>query len=365
MEKEPLLPTKSPKKRQNFVLVIHGGAGTMSRSKSTPEQQAQYRIALNNALRAGYEVLNAGGEAMDAVVAAVSYMEDCPLFNAGKGAVFNVEGKNELEASLMLSRPPLTHPEVPGTRRGVGLTLLTSIRNPSQLVRQLYLSPDVVPHAFLSGAPAEALSTIPPVDPSYFFTAKRWIEHRRGLGLPDEPYPFPSEDDKPASEDFDPDLLPKGTVGAVALDVNGCLASATSTGGRTNKLAGRVGDTPHMGAGFWAEEWPAPTSWLPWRKGKKVGVAVSGTGDGDHFIRHATASTLARRMQFLGQPVEKAAQAVVDELRVANGDGGVIAVDRDGKTAMPLNCSGMYRGVIRPDGIPKTAIFADDIPSEL
>ncbi|KAJ7769272.1 nucleophile aminohydrolase [Mycena metata] len=261
MNDKPLAPTGAPA-GANYVLVCHGGAGTMSRGGSTPEQRAEYRAALRAALKAGYKILSAGGEAMDAVTAAVSSMEDCPLFNSGKGAVFNTAGKNELETSLMLSKPPASHPTIPPARRGVGLTLLTHVRNPSALARALYLAPDLLPHPFLSGATAESLAESlgqPLVPSSYFYTKKRWLEHRRGLGLPDEPFPYPDPDeDEKTGDDFPLlDLQPTGTVGAVALDVRGCIAALTSTGGRTNKLVGRVGDTPHMGAGFWAEEWPA------------------------------------------------------------------------------------------------------------
>ena len=192
--------------------------------------------------------------------------------------------QNELEASLALSRPPASHPHIPPSRHVISLTLLTRTRNPSQLARALYLSPASTRHAFLSGAPAEELGDFPLVDPSYFYTSERWREHRRGLGLPD--------DEPPRGEDSDDgdegllDMMPTGTVGAVALDVRGCIAACTSTGGRTNKLPGRVGDTPHNGAGFWAEEWPARRRWWWWLKfrqprNKVRAVGVSGTGDGD------------------------------------------------------------------------------------
>ncbi|GBE81372.1 asparaginase [Sparassis latifolia] len=366
-EKQALLPSKPAMVHGNakYTLVIHGGAGTMERHSSTPELQVQYKTALSNALLAGYAILSAGGEAMDAAVAAVSSMEDCPLFNSGKGAVFNVDGKNELEASIMLSTPPSTHPSIPPTRRGVGLTLLSHTRYPSQLARALYLAPDVAPHTMLSGTTTETLGEkmgVQMVDPSYFFTEQRWREHRRGLGLPEEPLPYPSEGpDVPQNLDH----LPTGTVGAVALDVRGCIAAVTSTGGRTNKLVGRVGDTPSMGAGFWAEGWRIE-GWAQraWRKvqgkGATVALGVSGTGDGDYFIRLATASTIGRRMRYLGESLETAACHCVEELRRDGGVGGVISLDNEGNVAMPLNCSGMYRGVVREDGAPKTAIFDDD-----
>ncbi|KAF8513116.1 asparaginase [Hysterangium stoloniferum] len=360
-EKNPLLSQITPKKSSpKYVLVIHGGAGTMNRAGSTPAQRAQYHAGLAYALREGYNVLTEGGEALDAVVAAVTAMEDNPLFNSGKGAVFNVAGKNELETSVMLSKPPASHPNIPATRRGMSLTLLTRAKNPSQLVRALYLHPELVPHAALSGAPAEDIGaqlgeTL--VDPSYFYTENRWKEHRRGLGLPEDPVPYP----RPKDEiDVALDSVPTGTVGAVALDVRGCIAALTSTGGKTNKLVGRVGDTPTMGAGFWAEEWKTRGIFgRLFRKKKAVGV--SGTGDGDYFIRLATASTLVHRMKFLNNSLGIAGKHVVEELRRDGGVGGVISLDEKGNVSTPLNSSGMYRGVIREDGEAKTAIFDDDV----
>lgn len=375
----------------NYVLVIHGGAGTMVRDDSTPEQRAMYRAALSRALKAGYEVLKSGGEAMDAAVEAVSVMEDCPLFNSGHGAVFNVAGKIELETSLMVSKPPASHPAMSSSRRGSSATLITRTRNPSHLARALYLAPQLAPHPMLSGAAAEAIGVslgVRQVDPSYFWTEARWREHRRGLGLPEDPveYPGPEIPDDTNSETTDVaslsddkdketweplDLMPTGTVGAVALDIRGCIAAVTSTGGRTNKLVGRIGDTPVMGCGFWAEEWErdgglVKRTWDRLRgKSKYGGVGVSGTGDGDYYIRRAAASNIARRMQYLDESVDEATQSVVNDLFKEGGLGGVIAVDRDGNVALPLNCSGMYRGVIRPDGVPLTAIFFDEQLTEL
>lgn len=209
----------------------------------------------------------------------------------------------------MLSKPPAAHPAMPTARRGSSVTLLTHTRNPSHLVRALYLAPGLAPHPMLSGATAETIGAehlgIQTVDPSYFWTEARWREHRTGLGLPVEPIEPPrAPDTKPdtASETdsettqvgsleglkFEPmDSMPTGTVGAVALDVRGCIAALTSTGGKTNKLVGRVGDTPVMGSGFWAEEWERKGGFFKrtWDRlsGKPTqgGVGVSGTGDGD------------------------------------------------------------------------------------
>jgi len=273
----------------------------------------------------------------------------------------------------MLSKPPASHPGIPASRRGFGLTLLTHIRNPSQLARLLYLTPSAAPHAFLSGSNAESIAEalgMDLVDPSYFFSEARWKEHRRGMGLPDKPYPpgtTPAEEEDDEQEELTSlDMFPTGTVGAVALDIRGCICAVTSTGGKTNKLVGRIGDTPTMSAGYWAEEWET-RGWLrkTWNKirgkGDKMAVGISGTGDGDYFIRQATASTIARRVQLLGEPVGTAAQVAIEDLRRDGGLGGVIVLDSTGNVATPLNCEGMYRGLIRENGVPKTAIFDDEV----
>ncbi|KAF9562762.1 asparaginase [Agrocybe pediades] len=367
-EKCPLLDSAhSSQPLPRHVLVVHGGAGTITRETSTPEQQAAYKAALSEALLSGYRVLRAGGDAIDAAVAAVTVLEDNPLFNAGKGAVFNIAGKNELETSVMLSKPPASHPDIPASRRGLGLTSLTKAKNPSHLVRALYLAPSLVPHTFIAGSTVETIGeqlgeTL--VDPSYFFTEHRWKEHRHGLGLPEEPYPYPPPEQK--DDTIPMDRYPTGTVGAVALDVHGCISAVTSTGGMTNKLVGRIGDTPCMGSGYWAEEWD-DTSLLSkiWtkvtgRKPGKKGVGISSTGNGDYFIRQGAAITIAHRVRYLQEPLEVAAAKVVGELLDAGGMGGVIALDTDGNVTMPLNCEGMYRGFIKEDGVPKTAIFDDE-----
>ncbi|KAH6901089.1 asparaginase [Coprinopsis sp. MPI-PUGE-AT-0042] len=389
----------------NYVLVIHGGAGTMSKEGSMPEQRLAYKTALGAALRAGYAILKEGGEAMDAAVAAVVSLEDNPLFNAGKGAVFNTAGENELEASIALSKPPSSHPNIPSTRLCTSLTLLTRVKNPSKLARAIYLAapregdptrstvsedhvpesssragdqvppaatkivdddtPPSIPHPFLSGPYADSDSLanqlgIELVDSSYFFTERRWREHRQGLGLPAEPRPgwphLTSTSAGPSSSD----LPPQGTVGAIALDIRGCVVAVTSTGGKTNKLPGRIGDTTVMGCGFWAGEWSDDQSSGQSGSGRKRAVGISGTGDGDFFIRQCTPHLIASRMQLLGESVEDASSRVVRELGEMGGMGGVIALDMEGNVSMPLNSTGMYRGFIRPDGIPKVAIFSDE-----
>ena len=194
----------------------------------------------------------------------------------------------------MLSHPPPSHPTVPSSRKGFSLTLLTRAKNPSQMVRALYLEPTLAPHAFLSGSEAEEIGAHVGqklVDPSYYWTEHRWREHRRGLGLPETPFPStPDGGQQPGGLPYPPlDQLPTGTVGAVALDVSGHIACCTSTGGKTNKLVGRVGDTPSMGSGFWAESWTERRHGFWGKMLRSVGrnktksraVGVSGTGDGD------------------------------------------------------------------------------------
>ncbi|CCA71649.1 related to asparaginase 2 [Serendipita indica DSM 11827] len=374
-EKVPLL-SKPSKVKHKRCLVIHGGAGIFDKSRSTPEQREIYKSALRVALIAGHSVLVAGGSSVDAAVAAVASMEDCPLFNCAKGAVFNVAGKNELEASIMVSRPPSSLSHIPQARRGFSATLLRQAKNPSRLVQGLYERPDLVPHAFLSDATAEvelgkAKLGLELVDPSYFYTEQRWREHRRGLGLPEEPLPFPPDLSSPEVPREPIDLMPTGTVGAVALDDEGCIAVVTSTGGRTNKLVGRIGDTPSMGSGFWAEEWDKPRKGLSrffscllgYSRNKRHAVGVSGTGDGDYFIRQATCATLGSRVKLLGESLQKASDNVVQHLEEDGGVGGVIALDSKGTIVFALNCSGMFRGLIRDDGRPLTAIFKEDVLS--
>ncbi|KAL1739917.1 nucleophile aminohydrolase [Schizophyllum fasciatum] len=354
------------------LLVVHGGAGTMSKAGSTPEQRAAYKDTLRRALHAGHGVLSSGGEAMDAVVASVTVLENCPLFNAGKGAVFNTDGKNELEASISLSKPPAGHPDIAIGRRGIGATLLKHIKNPCHLVRALYLNPSLAPHSFVSAPVAETLGEvlgIETVDEDYFWTEKRWKEHRRGLGLPEE---VPSAHEKRLVAEGPGDLgrmeeLPKGTVGAVALDLNGCVASCTSTGGRTNKLPGRIGDTPIMGAGSWAEQWTVSEGlWsslvrkITGKCSDTYAMGLSGTGDGDYFIRQSTGATIAHLVRYARMSLKDACVVAMQSLKRDGGDGGVIALDSKGNYAMPMNCEGMYRGVIGEDGVPKVAIFSDE-----
>ena len=305
------------------ALVIHGGAGTMSRKELTPEREQAIRDAMNKALDAGNAVLKSGGSARDAVTAVVVVLEDDPHFNAGKGAVFNHEGVNELDASIMDG----------ATLEAGAVAGVHTVKNPILLARAVM---EKSPHVMLIGDGAEAFGKTVPgivfVDPKYYWTPERWKQ------LQDAKAEESAGAIKPPSAHF-------GTVGAVALDAHGHLAAATSTGGMTNKKWGRVGDSPIIGAGTYAI----------------ADCAVSGTGWGEYFIRLNVASDICARVAYRGDSLAKAADdVVVKRVHELGGDGGAIAMDAHGNIAMPFNTEGMYRGWINPDGTRGVAIYRDD-----
>jgi len=307
-------------------LVIHGGAGTIERSKITPELERQYTEALSRALRAGHAVLAGGGAPVDAVVAAITIMEDSPLFNAGKGAVFTHEGRNELDASIMDGR----------ARAAGAVASVTTIRNPILAARAVMQRS---PHVMLIGAGAEAFAKeagLELVDPAYFRTEQRWQQLQEAIAgqqvLLDHGGPAQPKDEK------------RGTVGAVALDAHGNLAAGTSTGGMTNKRWGRVGDSPIIGAGTWADN---------------RSVAVSATGTGEMFIRSAAAHQIASRVMYAGESPADAATHTLEEIAAISGDGGLIVLDAKGNYAMKFNTEGMYRGTIGADGVPWVGIYGE------
>ena len=312
-----------------IMLVIHGGAGTINRKNMTEEREKQYRAGLEEALRTGHDVLAKGGTSLDAVEAAIRKMEDNPLFNAGKGAVFTHEGKNELDASIMDGKNKMA-----GSVAGV-----TIIRNPITAARAVM---EKSKHVMMTGRGAELFATkmgLEIVDPSYFWTERRWKSLQDEL-LKEQQQQKPQADNAPLRED-----QKFGTVGAVALDQNGNLAAGTSTGGTTNKQYGRVGDAPIIGAGTYAEN---------------ESCAVSATGHGEFFIRWTVAHDIAALMKYRGMTVQQAADEVVmKKLKDAKGEGGVIALDAKGNFAMPFNSEGMYRGWIGADGVPHVAIYGD------
>lgn len=326
-----------------WSLAIHGGAGVIERDSLTPEQDAAYRAALNAALDAGSAVLASGGSALDAVQAAVQAMEDDPLFNAGRGAVFTAEGHNALDAAVM-NGADLSAGSVAG---------LTTTRHPIAAARAVM---ERSPHVMLTGPGADAFAAsegLEQVDPAFFFTERRWqaLEtalRERGLPIPARPAGAPAPGAMASLEPAPPLNERKfGTVGAVALDAQGRLAAATSTGGMTAKRWGRVGDAPVIGAGTYASN--------------ADGCAVSATGSGEYFIRATVARDICHRTAS-GAPVRQAAQAEIDEVGALGGDGGVIVMSRDGDVAFALNTPGMYRGQAGSDRPARVAVYADEEP---
>jgi L-asparaginase / beta-aspartyl-peptidase len=298
-------------------LVIHGGAGVILRENMTPEKEAAYLAALNEALEAGAAVLRGGGEAIDAVEAAVLVMEDNPLFNAGYGAVFTADERHELDAAIMDGR----------ARNAGAVAGVTRVKNPIRAARAVM---DKSEHVMFAAGGADAFAEangLEMVDNTYFDTDWRREALRRVL----------DERTRSAADRH-------GTVGAVAIDINGNLAAATTTGGMTAKAVGRVGDTPLIGAATYAEN----------------GVcAVSATGHGEYFIRVGVAKTICDRVKLLGEPVDAAAEVALDEVAALGGDGGVVVIDGQGVPGFVFNSAGMYRGVIDASGA-KVAIYGEE-----
>lgn len=327
--------------RPDYALVIHGGAGTITPDKLSPELEAKFREDLLVALTAGENVLKAGGAALDAVTASIQVLEDSPLFNAGRGAVFTAEGKNELDSSIMDGRS-LDAGAVSGVK---------NIRNPILLARAVM---EQSPHVMMQGHGAEAFAAtvgIETADDAYFFTEYRWqqYEDARAKGLDpelDHDGKAPDEVNDKASTGSPPDGDYKfGTVGAVALDKHGNLAAGTSTGGMTLKMHGRVGDSPIIGAGTYANN---------------ASCAVSATGHGEFFIRATVARNICALMEYGDLSLQQAADRVVmKDLVEMGGDGGVIAVDKDGNIATPFNTAGMYRGMVSSLRDAYVAVYRD------
>ena len=312
-ENNPNMETKK------IGLVIHGGAGTIERSSMTPEKEREYRTGLERALTAGYEILKRGGSSLDATEAAVRVLEDDPRFNAGRGSVFTSAGTNELDASIMDGK----------TLKAGAVGSVKHIKNPIGLAR---LVMEKSPHVMLDCAGAEGFAKangVQLVDPKYFFTQERWDALQK----------MKAAEKQRASGDGKSFIITDqdrhGTVGAVALDKDGNLAAATSTGGTTNKRPGRIGDTPVIGAGTYANNQTC---------------AVSCTGDGEYFIRAAAAHDVSALMQYRGLTLQEAAQTALDTVKELGGTGGLIAIDKKGEIALPFNTNGMYRGYVDPKG---------------
>jgi len=310
-----------------IALVIHGGAGVIERGAMTPQEERAVRADLERALDAGHAVLAAGGSALDAAEAALVILEDSPRFNAGRGAVFDADGGHQLDASVMEGH----------TRRAGAVAGVTTVRHPVRLARAVM---EHSPHVMLSGAGAEAFADTRPelerVANSWFDTPRRREQLEQAQAR---------DEAQAAGRPVDLRGAYFGTVGAVALDAHGRIAAATSTGGMTNKRWNRIGDSPVIGAGTWADE----------------RCGVSGTGWGEFYIRAAVAHDICARVAYRGDSLADAAEAVVNGVVPAlGGDGGAIALDAEGNIAMPFNTSGMYRAWIRPDGSRGVAIYDDE-----
>ena len=319
-----------PGRQGPIAVAIHGGAGTIAKEALSPEQEAEIRATLEQALRAGHSILAGGGSSLDAVTRAVTLLEDSPHFNAGRGAVFNAEGRNELDASIM---------EGAGLNAGA-VAAVHNVRNPVLLARKVMSES---PHVMLMGEGAEIFARehgIAFEDDAYFFNEYRWQQLQKAQAV-----------DRAGSETGSTFLseTPErwfSTVGAVALDRSGDLAAATSTGGMTNKRWGRVGDSPIIGAGTYADN---------------RSCAVSATGHGEYFIRATVARDICARMQYAGASLAEAAEQVIEvQLTAMGGDGGIIALDPRGNISLTFNTAGMYRGSIDAQGTVYVAIFGDE-----
>jgi L-asparaginase / beta-aspartyl-peptidase len=328
-KKEEVLDSSTVSKvsEEKFCLVIHGGAGTILKENMTDSLEGAYQKVLNEALDAGYEVLKSGGNSLDAVTAAIVIMEDSPLFNAGKGAVFTNEGKNELDASIMDGKS-----KAAGAVAGV-----TRVKNPISLARGVM---ELSEHVMMTGAGAERFATeigVELVEPSYFYTDSRW----RGLQKAIEREKVEMDHTAMLPLSYKDEKF--GTVGCVALDKKGNIAAGTSTGGMTNKRFGRIGDAPIIGAGTYADN---------------LVCGVSATGWGEFFIRNVVAYDITAQMQYKGSSLAEAARETIHK-KVAEmgGDGGIIAIDAQGNIVMEFNTEGMYRASIDIHGKKTIAIY--------
>jgi beta-aspartyl-peptidase (threonine type) len=321
-----------------WSLVVHGGSGVIDRADLTPEQDRAYRAVLAQAAEAGATVLRAGGAALDAVEAAIHVLEEDPLFNAGRGAVFTAEGCNELDAAIMDG----------ATLEAGAVAGVTHVRNPISAARKVM---ERSPHVLLIGRGADAFAEaqgLTPVDASYFFVETRWRALEQQLAREGKPVP-----PRPAGADRDErhaalahDEGKRGTVGCVARDARGHVAAGTSTGGVTAKSWGRVGDSPLIGAGTYASD---------------ASAAVSGTGEGEYFIRLSVARTIAALVELKGLALQAAVDEVIQtELSGLGGVGGVIAIAPDGQMAWGFNTSGMYRARLSSDRPLEVAIYKDE-----
>ena len=310
--------------QNKYVLVIHGGAGTILRENMTPEKEEEYIDKLSQALKAGYQKFQTGQSSVQIVEAAIVVLEDSPLFNAGKGSVFANNGKNEMDASIMV-----------GNNKSAGAVAgVTTIKNPIKAAIAVMQKSN---HVLLSGKGAEEFAkeqNLEIVNPKYFWTKDRWENLQKALKKENKSAKNSPQNYWEIDQKF-------GTVGAVAIDRNGVISAGTSTGGMTNKKWNRIGDSPIIGAGTYANHL----------------VGISGTGWGEYFIRSTAARTIAAKMEYQNKDIKTATQETIDEIEKMGGNGGVIALDKNGNIAMPFNTAGMYRGAITEDGTVEVEIY--------
>ncbi|PST81638.1 beta-aspartyl-peptidase [Pedobacter yulinensis] len=318
--------------QEKYAMVIHGGAGTILKKNMTAEKEAAYKAVLTQALQTGYNLLKSGRSSLDAVEATIHVMEDSPLFNAGKGAVFTHDGRNEMDAAIMDGKT-----QAAGSVAGV-----TVIRNPISAARAVMEKSE---HVMMVGPGAEKFAKaagLQIVNPKYFWTKERW----EGLQKAIREDAQKSVLDHGSKKSMKMGTVNKdykfGTVGAVALDLAGNLAAGTSTGGMTNKKYGRVGDAPIIGAGTYANN---------------ATVGISCTGWGEFYIRNVVAHDISAMMEYKGMTVDAAAKAAIEKVGKMGGDGGLIALDREGNVSMPFNTEGMYRGTVARDGKIQVEIY--------
>lgn len=329
-KKDPDPKEEPAEKQPDFGIVIHGGAGTILKKNMTDSMESAYKVVLEEAIRRGHEILRNGGTAMEAVTKTINVMEDSPLFNAGKGAVFTHEETNELDASVMDG----------ATLNAGAVAGVTRVKNPIDLALAVMNNS---PHVMLSGKGAENFAEevdIELVDPSYFYTERRFQSLQKLKKI---------EKDRQVSAVFEDPFIKDskfGTVGCVALDKNGNLAAGTSTGGMTNKRWNRIGDAPIIGAGTYANN---------------ATCAVSSTGWGEYFIRAMVAHDISAMMEYKGVSLKEAASEVIQKkVPELGGNGGIVAIDKDGNIAMEFNTAGMYRAHMNAEGELTIGIYKEE-----
>lgn len=324
-----------------WAIELHGGAGVIERAHMNAQTEAAYRAGMKAAAEAGASVLEKGGSSLDAIEVAIHVLEDDPLFNAGRGAVFTAKGRNELDAAIMDG----------ATLKAGAVASVTRTRHPISLARAVM---EKSPHVFLAGEGADEFSKqagLEQVEPSYFFVERRWQSlvkelKQEGLPIPPRPAGAPPEPSKPVAEIEPPAAHRFGTVGVVALDRAGNIAAGTSTGGTTAKRWGRIGDSPVIGAGTYASN---------------KSCAVSATGTGEYFLRLSVARTICALVEYKGLSLQAAADQVIQkDLTALHGDGGVIAIAPNGEMAWSFNTPGMYRARLREGGKLEIGIFSDE-----